>query len=165
MGPASGPKRIYVPVALLVTFIALTGFWRTYFGPLLKTGSVDVAPVIHIHAVVVVGWLALVAAQGVLAATGRTALHVKVGKVGMWYGLLVIVLGLLAAFNGFASRIHSGKVLAAQRFLWGPLTDLVTFAVFFGAAWAYRRKPEIHKRLIVVATTTLLIAAVGRLPF
>jgi hypothetical protein len=67
--------------------------------------------------------------------------------------------------NGFASRIHSGKALAAQRFLWGPLTDLVTFSVFFGAAWAYRRRPEIHKRLIVVATTTLLIAAVGRLPF
>ena len=34
-----------------------------------------------------------------------------------------------------------------------------------GAAVAYRRTPEIHKRFMVVATTTLLVAAVARMTF
>jgi hypothetical protein len=45
-----------------------------------------------------------------------------------------------------------------------PLIDMVIFAPFFGLAVAYRHKPEIHKRLMIVATTTLLIAAAGRMP-
>jgi hypothetical protein len=161
---AATPRRIHVSVSLLAAALVFAGFWRTYFGPLLE-GSLHAVLIIHLHAVVFVAWLALVICQSVLAAIGRTALHVRIGKIGMWYGLCVILFGLLAALNGFATRIHAGRIMAAQRFLWGPLTDLVVFAMFFGAAWAYRRRPEIHKRLIVVATTTLLIAPVGRLPF
>jgi len=154
---AQTAKRVYVPATLLATLIALLGFWPTYFGPVLA-GTVDTVPIIHVHAAVYVGWLTLVIAQGVLAATGRTALHVRIGKIGMAYGVLVIVIGLAVAFSGFASRIDAGNVADAQRTLFGPLTDMIFFAAFLGGAWAYRRKPEIHKRLIIVATTTLLIA-------
>jgi hypothetical protein len=83
----------------------------------------------------------------------------------MAYGVLVIVVGLAVAFSGFASRIQAGSVGDAQRLLFGPLTDMIFFAAFLRGAWVYRRKPEIHKRLIVVATTTLLIAAVSRMPY
>ena len=39
------------------------------------------------------------------------------------------------------------------------------FGVFFGAAVLYRKKPEIHKRLILLATVALLFAAVSRMRF
>ena len=39
------------------------------------------------------------------------------------------------------------------------------FGSFFGAAIAYRRKPQLHRRLMVVAATSLLVAAVGRMAF
>jgi hypothetical protein len=42
---------------------------------------------------------------------------------------------------------------------------MAVFAPVFAAAVYYRRKPELHKRLMVLATTALLIAAVGRMPF
>jgi hypothetical protein len=38
------------------------------------------------------------------------------------------------------------------------------FAPLFAAAIYYRRTPELHKRLMIVATTALLIAAVTRMP-
>jgi hypothetical protein len=41
---------------------------------------------------------------------------------------------------------------------------MLVFAPLFAAALYYRRKPELHKRLMIVATTALLIAAVGRIP-
>ena len=46
-----------------------------------------------------------------------------------------------------------------------PLFDMVLFGGFFGAAVAYRRKPEIHKRLILAATVALAFAAVFRMSF
>ena len=156
--------RIYVPAAILATVIALAGFWPSYFGPLLA-GTVDTIPLIHFHAAVYTGWLVLVIAQGVLAATGQTALHMKIGKLGMSYGVFLIFVGFATAFTRFAQRIDADKVQDAQRILFGPLTDMLVFSAFLGAAWLYRRQPEIHKRLIIVATTVLLIAAVGRMPF
>jgi hypothetical protein len=49
--------------------------------------------------------------------------------------------------------------------LFVALLDMAIFAPFFGAAIAYRRRPHTHKRLMVVAATMLLIAAVGRFWF
>ena len=62
-------------------------------------------------------------------------------------------------------RVRAGEVVAAQAQLLGPLLDMLVFAPLFAAAIYYRRKPELHKRLMIVATTSLLIAAVGRMPF
>ena len=49
---------------------------------------------IHIHAAVYSGWPALFIAQAAFAATGRVALHLRLGKIGMWYGLVVILVGV-----------------------------------------------------------------------
>jgi hypothetical protein len=157
-------RRLYVCLALLAIAIAAVGFWPTYFGPLLA-GGVDKPAFIHFHAAVYVGWLALFLTQAALAATGRTASHMKLGRFAMGYGALVIAAGLIAAFGMFALRVRAGDMLGAQRSLLGPLLDMLVFAPVLAAAIYYRRKPELHKRLMVLATTVLLIAAVGRMPF
>jgi hypothetical protein len=160
--PTDIVKRVYLPVALLMTMIAIVGFWRTYFGPLLS-GTLDKVPVIHLHAVVFMGWLALLTTQAFLAGTGRIDLHRMVGAFGMAYGVIIILVGWLAALNQFATFVEAGQLEVAQSRLVAPLTDLLFFAPFLLAAWLYRDRPEVHKRLIIVATTTLLIAAVHRL--
>lgn len=154
--------RAYVPAACVASLIAIIGFWPTYFGPLLA-GTLQTTPVIHVHAAVFVGWLLLVIAQAALAALGNRALHIKLGTFGMVYCLLVVIVGLATAFSQFAVRIHAGRMQDAGDFLFVPLTDLLTFTLFFGAAWLYRRKPEIHKRLVMVGTTIMLVAAVHRI--
>jgi hypothetical protein len=158
------PRRLYVGLAVLATVIAAAGFWPTYFGPLVA-GTADKTVIIHFHAAVYVGWLAIFMTQAVLAATGRVASHIKLGHFAIGYGVLVIVVGLITAFARFALRVRAGEVVAAQAQLLGPLLDMLVFAPLFAAAVYYRRKPELHKRLMVVATTSLLIAAVGRMTF
>src|SRR6185436_7467169 len=160
----TAPRRLYVGLAVLAVAIAAVGFWPTYFGP-LAAGTVDKAPIIHFHAVVYVGWLAIFVTQAVLAATGRVAAHMQLGRFAIGYGVLVIAVGLITAFARFALRVRAGEVGAAQAQLLGPLLDMLVFAPLFAAAIYYRRKPDLHKRLMVVATTALLIAAVGRMPF
>jgi hypothetical protein len=154
----------YVGITLLVTVLAFVGFWPTYFGPLFA-GTVEKLPVIHVHAAVYVGWLALFIAQAWFAATRRMDLHVKLGNFGIGYGALVIAMGVTAAVWMFAVRLHDGNFEDAAGRLVAPLMDMVFFAPLFTAAVRLRRKPEIHKRLMIVATTVLLIAAVGRMTF
>ena len=104
--------------------------------------------------------------QAVLAATGRVAAHMKLGRFAIGYGVLVIV-------GRVAHRVRAGsrcacapaKLLRRKAQLLGPMLDMLVFAPFFAAAIYYRRKPELHKRLMIVATTSLLIAAVGRMQF
>jgi hypothetical protein len=157
-------RRIFVPLALLITLIAFVGFWPTYFGKVLA-GTVSAPLIIHIHAAVFVLWLALFIAQAVLAATGRRALHVKLGPWLMAYGVLLIAVALLTSVAIFHQRVAAGNFADAARRLFAPLRDMLVFAPFLAAGWIYRRKPEIHKRIMVAATTILLIAAVTRLAF
>ena len=157
-------RRLYIGLAALAIATALVGFWPSYFGPLLA-GSVSTPAIIHFHAAVYVGWLAIFLTQAVLAATGRVSAHMKLGRFAIGYGVLVIAAGLLVTLGMFVLRVRAGAVAEAQGRLFGPLLDMVVFAPVFAAAVHYRRKPELHKRLMIVATTVLLIAAVGRIPF
>jgi len=144
--------------------MALVGFWPSYFGPLI-TGTVNVVPVLHVHATIYSGWLILFISQAVLAATGHIRLHRKFGQVGIYYGFALIPVGVFTAFSMFATRVEAGLMDEARRGLLSPLTDMVVFPIFFTAAVIYRNKPELHKRLMVVATTVLLVAAIGRMQF
>jgi hypothetical protein len=163
--PRAQPRMAYVVVGTLIAAIAVVGFWRSYFGPLLA-GGVDELPLIHFHVAVYVGWLVLVIAQAALAAVGRVDLHVKLGRFGIGYGVVVIVAGLLVAIGMFVVRVRAGAAPEAIGRLFGPVLDMVIFAPVFAAAIYHRRRPELHKRLMILATTTLLVAAVGRMrPF
>jgi hypothetical protein len=161
---AASPRRLYVGLAVLAVVIAAVGFWPAYFGPLFA-GTIDKTLIIHVHAAVYVGWLAIFVTQAVLAASGRVAAHIKLGRFAIGYGVLLILVGLVTAFARFAIRVRGGEATAAQSQLLGPLLDMLTFAPLFAAAIYYRRTPELHKRLMIVATTSLLIAAVNRMPF
>ena len=122
-------------------------------------------PVIQIHAMVFVTWLLLFVTQAVFAATGRIRLHMRLGRWMMAYGLVVICPGLMAISEGFTARFASGDAFREQRWLFGTLRDLVFFAPFLAAGWIYRRRPEIHKRLMIVATVVLVLPAVSRMTF
>jgi hypothetical protein len=155
-------RRFYIGISLLMGLFALTGFWATYFGPLVR-GTLEQPLLIHVHATVFVGWLGLFLAQAALAATGHIAWHQKLGRLGIAYGFLLIAVGLTTTVLRSAGRVSAGE--NGARLLYVASLDMVLFSIFFGAAVALRRKPELHRRLMLVAATVLLVAAVGRMPF
>ena len=164
MAAASGVRRrpFYIGVSLFMGLIAVVGFWPTYFGPLVL-GTLAQPLLIHLHATVFTGWLVLFLTQVVLAATGRVAWHLRLGRIGIGYGVLVIIVGLLTGISRSAHRLQLG--LGGERLLLVAFADMTVFAIFFGAAVAWRRKPQIHKRLMMVAATMLLVAAASRMRF
>jgi small basic protein len=154
-------RGIYPLISLVMIAIIAVGFWESYFGLLLGQG-VEKELFIHVHAFVYVSWMALFVTQTTFIATRRTALHRKLGQFGMIWGMVVLVVGVVTAVLRFGTMTAEGLVEPARQFVIWPLLDMVIFAGFLIPAIIYRRQPEIHKRLMVVATTNLIVAAVFR---
>ena len=158
--------QFYVGLTLFLIAIVVTGFWPSYFGTLLS-GGVARPLVMHVHGAIFTGWMALLFLQVGLAASGRVSAHRRVGRFGIWYGAAVFTMGVVATFAAPVIHVHAGEwaVDQAAGFLVLPIGDMILFGGLFGAAVKYRNKPEVHKRLIIAATTALAFAAVGRMNF
>jgi hypothetical protein len=161
---ATRTRRVFVPLALLAILMAAVGFWPGYFGPVLAQMKAKTA-LVHVHALVFTGWLALFTMQAALAATGRIAVHMRLGRWLFAFGAVLIVVGVLTALGRFANDVAANDMALATRRLFAPLRDMVVFTPLLVAGWIYRRQPEIHKRIMLVATNVLLVAAVGRMQF
>ena len=148
-------RTFYVGLSLFCALIAFVGFWPSYFGPAL-VGTFEHPAIIHIHAAVYVGWLALFISQAWFAATGRLALHMQIGNCAIYYDVLLIVVGLMVNFGMFYIRVRADQLAQTQTVFLGigALLDMIVFAPFFGAAIYFRKVPELHKRLMIVATTS-----------
>lgn len=153
--------RPYLAIASIAILIALAGFWPKYFGKLAALAP-DSPWYIHVHATVFSGWLGLLTLQAWLAANHRLRVHRKIGRILIPYGSLIVLVGWLVAIMAFRDRVPREGLVAASDRLYVPFTDVLFFAPVMVSAWLFRNRPEVHKRLIVVATTVLMIAAAHR---
>jgi Ca2+/H+ antiporter len=98
---------------------------------------------------------------------GYTKIHRKIGVAGFVLAALMLVMGIAVAIEGVRLNSPTMSVAGLQpkSFLLIPLTDMLLFASFIGLSLANLKRPEWHKRLIVLATAALLPAATGRLLF
>ena len=152
-------------VVLLVAVLA--GFWPRYYGPLVR--GIPLKPqvqfwAIHVHSAIFLVWLLCFIIQSSLVWRGHTQFHRRLGVFVAVYGFLAVAVGVWGGFAISLRKIVDGATLdSAAGFLFIPLSDMVMFASFLGGAVAYRRKPEIHKRLMFMAALTLALVGTGRL--
>ena len=140
------------------------------FAPSFYLMAVDGRPrpwIMHLHAAIYLGWLVLLVAQAVLAARGKIALHRRVGALGIYYAAVVWVIGVVVSFVAPAAHVRAAEWTLEQAvtFLPIPLGDMILFGGFFGAAVAYRGRPEVHKRLVLLACVAVMFAGAARLEY
>ena len=157
-------RLFYTGMAAAFVVTVFAGFARTYFlRPYFNHGPL--IPLLHLHGLVFTSWLLLLLTQTALVAAKRTDIHRRLGIAGA-------VLAVLMVMVGTATAIIRAKVVEVPpgapsplAFLTVPLGDMLLFASLVGAGFYFRRRPDIHKRLMLVATIAILPAAVARLPF
>jgi uncharacterized membrane protein YozB (DUF420 family) len=161
-GPRSGGHVFYVSMTIVSCLVVLVGFGPTYYFKSIMT-SPSLPMLTHVHGAVFTVWLLLFAIQTTLVARHRTDIHRRLGPFGGVLAIAMIVLGLMMAIVR-ARRGDVGGFADAQTNAAFAFGDMVIFAILVGAALYQRRQPEAHKRLMLLATVSLLIAALGRWP-
>jgi hypothetical protein len=156
-------RAFYTGASLAIVVAVFVGFAPTYF---LK-GYFHAPPLpllYHVHGLVFSGWILLFVAQTALIAGHRVDLHRRLGAGGAGLAGAVIVVGLAIAIVS-ARRNFAGGNVGALQFLAIPFGDMFVFGMLAAAGLYYRRRRDVHKRLMFLATISILGAAFARWPF
>jgi hypothetical protein len=158
-------RRLFKIAAFVFPFIVLAGFARTYY----LRGLFDVPPlpslVVHLHGLTMTAWVALFITQVWLISSKRVRVHQRLGYAGIGLGAAILPIGFIAAVR--AAKYGSSSTPPGVNqlgFMIVPLTDLVMFVIFFGAAIYYRKKPAQHKMLMLLTAINFLPPAIARIP-
>jgi len=156
-------RLFYTGMAIASVITVFVGFAPTYY---LKGyfGAAPLAPLVHVHGLVFTNWILLFFVQNVLIARHQIGIHRRLGVVGAVLAALVVVVGLTTAV-AFARRTVSTGGAETLAFLAIPFSDMLVFAILASAGILCRHRPETHKRLMLVATISILGAAISRWPF
>ena len=156
-------RRFYLAMAIASLLLVFLGFSRTFY---LKSyfGTPPLAPLIVVHGIVFTAWMFFFVAQTFFIASGRVQIHRTLGYAGGVLAALMVILGVMAAIH--AEKFGHGQgTRDPQTVFLVALGDILTFAIFVGAGFVWRRNREAHQRLMLLATVAgLLSAAIPRLP-
>lgn len=158
-------RRTFAIIALLFPAIILVGFARTYYLRFAVATPPLPSMLVHVHGVLMSAWVAFFIAQVWLIRSKNVRTHMKLGMFG-------VLLGAAVAVVGFFTAVASAKFGSASFpqgftplvFVVVPLADIALFVLFFGAAIFYRKRPAIHKRLMLLTVLNFLPPALARFP-
>ena len=159
-------RVFYTTLSILMALTVLAGFGPTYYfaGSSMRTLSGGpITPTVHLHGLLFSAWVLLFIVQARLVAARRVAVHRRLGVAGVVLAIGMIVAGLRTAIAAARSGVAPGGI-APLAFLVVPIFDIVFFAGFVTAAVLQRRNKEAHKRLMILAYTSIITAATARLP-
>ena len=156
-------QYFYFGMALLIAAIVIYGFSHTVEKNLIH--AVPRRPLLlYVHAVVFSAWLAFFICQSLLIRARNVRLHRTMGWFGCALGSAVCVIGIWVAIVMSRFRIAHFAGKGAVQNLGLSFYDIAAFTVAFVLAIMWRKRPEYHRRLMLLATIALTSAAFGRFP-
>lgn len=156
-------QYFYLSMTLLVSAVVVYGFGRN-IGQNLIHADIPYPQMLFVavHAIVFSTWVLLFVTQSALTRSRNMALHRTLGAAGLVLGAVMPVLGVITAIVMQTLARKQGAPSAA--FLSVSFNDMVSFTIAFWLAIYWRRRPEFHRRLMMIATCCLTVAAFARFP-
>ncbi len=163
----------YIGMAFVLISLTLIGFGPPMVDTESRREPANIAVVVH--GAIFGAWLLLFLLQTILISNKKIATHRKVGYLGAILAILMVTSGYFTAIN-MARRGYdlSGDLIQGSSdpliLLAIQLGDIFTFGLLVGIAIAYRKRPDIHKRLMLLASVGALMPAalahiIGHSPF
>ncbi len=157
--------QFFLAMAIFSLGAVFLGFARTfYLAGIYHTHVPNL--LIAVHGTVFTAWIVLLVVQTGLVAARRIAFHRTLGIFGAVLAAAMVVLGLAAATDSLARGFAPpGFPFGPRVFYARPVLEIIAFAILIGAGLWMRSNGPAHKRLVLLATITLLGAAINRWPF
>jgi hypothetical protein len=154
----------YVLIAATCLAVAVIGFAPTYWLQLTPRTFVG-TPLLHLHGLLFSAWPLYLVVQTMLAARGRVGGHRAWGLLGISLATAMVFVGFAVANDVLATRLAAGYGDAARAFHIASISMITLFGGFVCAAVVCVSKPEVHKRLMLLATVSMLAPAFARVLF
>ena len=154
-------EYFYFYMALLCAVAAFGGFLPTFWLPMTH-GNYVAAPVIAIHGLLCSAWILFFILQTWFVASRQVANHRAAGLFGIALASVMTVFGFLVVLKEIQRSGAAGNLNAGLSFSVLPLSDIVFFAVLVTLAIVNIRRPEWHKRFMLIATISTLNAPIAR---
>ena len=156
--------RFYLALALVCAAIAIGGFAPSYWLQ-LPAGTFKGAPLLHIHGALATAWVLFLISQSRLVMRGSIARHRDWGLFGISLASVLTVVAMMVAIQSMTAKLAEGAGDPVRSFLIVPMSGILLFAGFTAAAVTNIRRPEWHRRFMIVGTVALLGAAMARVFF
>ena len=154
-----GEARFFFTMACVTAASIVAGF---AFNLAMGRSTFAVPWLVHFHAWVMMGWVALYLAQNTLIFSGNVALHRRLGWLSVAWLPAILVMGVLITRWSLQNRGGPPFFDQNQFLISNPLQLLVVVALA-ATAVTVRRNTAWHRRLMFFAFAMLTGPGIGRL--
>ncbi len=141
------------------------GFLPSYFVPMAR-GTFQGEPIIHVHGMIMFSWLLFFFIQTLLVARGKVLAHRTWGVLGVSIYTAMVFLTMAIVSMRIAQASLPGQPAGIahdmRAFEWISVGAFVLGIPTFVLAIVYVKRPEIHKRLMLLVNIGLLGAPIAR---
>lgn len=133
----------------------LIGFSKTFIIP-VSNATFHAPLIIYIHGFFAFSWIVLFLCQSYLIKAENWSLHMTMGMLGL---LIAVEVAMTIPFAGayqVERDLSQGLGDSAVSAILGTFTAALMFISLVLAGFYYRNSPDVHKRLMLLATITVL---------
>jgi hypothetical protein len=163
------PERYFYSVAAItMLLITLAGFHPFYIAGERLRGrkiSPELFPLVLVHGAAMTAWMVLFVIQSLLISVRNRKLHVKLGWSAVVIAPVITVLGYMVAVQSVRETpMLRFWGMDYRQFLLIMLAEVTLFIVFVLAGMLNRRRPHVHRPMMLLASLSILAGATFRMP-
>jgi hypothetical protein len=156
-------RRFFMASAIVISALCFAGFARSYY---LRAwlSKRTLAPILHLHGLIMTAWIVLFMIQIAFIAKHRVELHKRLGVLGALLATLVVGIGAFIVVRDVGRQSPNGTTATFWTLFvaFDGINLLLFGGLVFIALWM-RRRSDVHKRLMLLGTLSLLPPALGRI--
>jgi hypothetical protein len=154
-------RYFYFQMSLFCMAVAFLGFWPSYWGRMVA-GTLHEAPVSHLHGIIFFGWSLYIVYQSWLGASGQVVRHRAVGLIGVSFATAMVIFGVMVSIQVMHELAAAGRAAYGVSLASISMSNIALFAGLIVFALINIRRPEWHKRLMIMAAISILGAPLAR---
>jgi hypothetical protein len=163
-------ERLFYVIAGVVMLIAtLIGFrFFLLHGKGIGGGEItrQIVPLVVVHGLAMFSWIILFLVQSILILNRNPRLHMRLGVGGAVLAGIMVPLGSTAATLSARSNPDIYRYFGGPRFFLATMVgEMLSFGIFVAIAVVYRRRPEIHRPMMLLASLMIISGSLGRCPY
>jgi hypothetical protein len=163
-------ERLFYVIAGSLMLVATAMGFRAFIahGKGFGGGEItrQIVPLVVVHGLAMLSWIVLFLVQSVVILKGNPRLHMRIGVGGAVLAGVMVPLGSVSAILSARYNPELYQYFGGPRFFLATmLGEMLSFGTLVSVAVIYRRRPEIHRPMMLLASLMIISGSLGRCPY